>query len=120
MQRKNGTGAATLRTPNRTILDLERRLHAHRKACGCREGAVAMFVGLLVWILATWANHSSLARYLTHAVIVGFSCAIAGKIMGICWARYQYRRLLISLKHMRPEDCGAAPAKATALLSGLD
>ena len=74
-----------------------RRLAELRSACGCKSGAAAMLLTVIAYAsYAVWLDPESVS--LAARLLSGFGAALLGmaigKILGIGWARYQYRQLL--------------------------
>ena len=71
------------------------RLEALRTECGCRAGAWAVLLALLVYAVRAWlepAGRGWRSRLLWGAG-VALAAAVAGKVLGILWARLRYRWL---------------------------
>lgn len=74
-----------------------RRLAALRSECGCNAGSAALLLSVGAYVIySIWLD--PVIRSLGERVIIGIGIGLAGmlmgKILGIAWARYQYRRLL--------------------------
>jgi hypothetical protein len=80
-----------------------RKLEELRTDCGCRVGGRALCLALVLY--ASWAwlepgSRTARSRLLVGAAVV-LAAAVAGKILGILWARYRYRRLARRLSLVR-------------------
>jgi hypothetical protein len=72
-----------------------RRLEELRTDCGCRAGGKAVLLALVGYALWAWLEPASRTwgSRLLQGVVVALAAAVAGKILGILWARYRYWRL---------------------------
>lgn len=72
------------------------RLAKLRSECGCRAGSVALLVSVGAYVFyAVWMDPVIRTRRerVIIGVCVGLTGALVGKILGVLWARYQYRQL---------------------------
>ena len=78
------------------------RLNNLRTECGCRAGSVALLVSVGAYLIhVNWLDpvtRSHGERIIT-GICVGLAGMLAGKILGVLWARYQYRRLRSAQEH---------------------
>jgi hypothetical protein len=73
------------------------RLAKLRAECGCTAGSLALLFSVAAYVsYALWLDPASRGAGERIAVGAGlaFCSALAGKALGILWARLQYRRLL--------------------------
>lgn len=74
-----------------------RRLGELKSECGCNAGSAALLLSVGAYVTySIWLD--PVVRSLGERVIIGIGIGLAGmligKILGIAWARYQYRQLL--------------------------
>jgi hypothetical protein len=76
--------------------EIRRKLGKLRSECGCRSGSAAMLVSIGAYVIyAMWLDpvvRSHLERIIT-GLCVGLAGGLVGKVLGMLWARYRYRRL---------------------------
>jgi len=73
------------------------RLAKLKAECGCQAGSVALLLSVAAYMThALWLDAVSrgAGERIVVGICLGFSSALAGKVLGILWARYQYRKLL--------------------------
>jgi hypothetical protein len=80
------------------------RLAKLKSECGCNAGSVALLVSVGTYVgYSLWLD--PVVRGFGERVIIGTVICLAGmligKVMGIAWARYQYRQLLRALPQRR-------------------
>ena len=85
----------------------QRRLAELRSACGCKSGSAAMLLAVIAYAsYALWLDPESVS--LGMRFLSGFGAALLGmgigKILGIGWARHQYRQLLRSMGQAHPGE----------------
>jgi hypothetical protein len=74
----------------------ESRIAELRSACGCKEGMVALVIGVLLYGLALryfLIGDSTLQRILL-GIAAGLGSAVIGKLLGLLIAQVRLRRLL--------------------------
>jgi hypothetical protein len=74
-----------------------RRLAELKSECGCNAGSAALLLSVGAFVIySVWLD--PVMRSLGERVLIGMGIGLAGmlmgKILGIAWARYQYRKLL--------------------------
>jgi len=77
--------------------ETRRRLAELRSACGCKAGSAAMILAVIAYAAyAVWLDPEtvSLGMRIVSGLGAGLVGMAVGKILGIGWARYQYRQLL--------------------------
>ena len=88
--------------------DSRRQLDGLRTECGCRAGGVTLAFSVSAYGLWAWMNSTSrgMGPRLLAGAEIGLVAAVAGKLLGILWARYRYvalrRRLLAEDRPARP------------------
>lgn len=74
-----------------------RRLAELKSECGCNAGAAALLLGVGAFVAySVWLDPvtRSLGERVIVGVAIGLVAMLIGKVIGISWARYQYRQLL--------------------------
>lgn len=72
------------------------KLHALRFSCGCKTGMTTLFLtllGSLYYFQVAAEPFYSSGRKTLYILLLSFSGAIIGKIIGIFWARMKYHKL---------------------------
>lgn len=82
--------------------DFERRLAIYSQTCGCNEGSIAGLLYLIVVSLLLLTGWLAPRSFLAWAyLLVGFiACLVAGKILGLLWARWRFVRILKEVQRL--------------------
>ena len=87
------------------------RLAKLRSECGCQAGAVALLISVGAYVIHAVRLDpvtSSHREQVIIGIFVGLAGALIGKILGILWARHQYRQLLSTQGRSAMPPTGAA------------
>lgn len=85
-----------------------RRLAELKSECGCNAGAAALLVAVGAFAAySVWLDPvvRSLGERVIIGGVIGLVAMLIGKVIGMSWARYQYRQLL------RTQASLASPAR---------
>jgi hypothetical protein len=79
------------------------RLARLKSECGCNAGAAAFLLATGAFVAySAWLDPvaRSLDERLVIGTMIGLVGMLIGKVMGIAWARFQYRQLLRAVPQM--------------------
>jgi len=82
----------------------ERKINRYYFACGCSEGAVAVYISLFCSFLALWITGFETIHIWWKIIIVVTFSAIAGKLYGLLISKYRLKKLFRILENYFKEN----------------
>lgn len=86
----------------------QRTLNSHFSACGCKTGTILMALAIELYVLFLSLSMGDVSRltwlHFVAGGLIGLLGALAGKILGLGWARYQFKKTVARLSLRLTED----------------
>lgn len=81
---------------NGLIASFQKTLNKNYFACGCREGAIGVYMSLLCFGIVWWRNGFRGSAW--WVLVVAVVASIVGKIFGLVLSRYRLRKVFRKLE----------------------
>jgi hypothetical protein len=95
---KNSIRKIEIRVTGLERSPLEQKLNRHYFACGCKEGAVSIYTALLIFVILQYGIGIQLITSWTMGIVVLFSAALAGKLIGLFISKFKLKMIYKEIK----------------------
>ena len=79
---------------------LEKKLNKYYFACGCKEGAIAVYIAMVCFLIAWWLSDFNMIQIGWKIIMITAAAALAGKITGMLLSRRKLRSVMNELEKL--------------------